>query len=511
MLFLMVLFIILTGCTTNRNAGSTLFYDKYSRAECWNTDDVAKLWARKAFEQAVPPSVDPEAVNIKYVTETLRYFRRALRSVDKDVDTQTATILKLALADAIGAHLRSEILPTVRFAYYAGYVPYRHARKVEDFFDEIKIYLNTQGLGWKPPERIPKWTNLTVAKILIGAVNIFDPCASLVLKRDSRSCLHLPVPKLDNIDEPSALALPFKSGGLVSLFSPNSENILLKYYTTACRCILNSSPKTCRHADFVNFNNQMWHWMKRDVAPHLNDEKLYATYGGILRIAAAVQNYGKGLSRRNLFDSDDDGLTKWHPWKTLSDSYVYINADWTPRFYLGLILVVLVAIGLLQICYNYMLGDTTGCMCKGKSNKTTSLAYANVESNVPAMLRHQSSILYSDKKRAKRTTSKTKTSSLGSIRTQKVFDLNENTEKLMAVIMSDNESNVDSPVSEVESDENTDEESKRSRSPPKLETSMSQLKLKKKQIDKNNMQMYSTSTMTRSNVTYCQQSDSARH
>lgn len=516
MLFLMVVIIFSNvAFVSNKNAGTTLFDCSKAKQNCWSQDDIAKLRARKTFEELVPPQVSPDRINSRYIKQTLRYFRSALRVVHKDVDFKTSAILSEALSDTIGAHLKSEILPTVRFAYYAGYVPYRHARQLHNFYDQIKINLNTQGLGWKRPERIPQWSNLTVAKILIGSGKLLDPCTCLVTKRDSNNCIHLPSPKLDDDHQPSAIALPFKSGGLVSLLSPNSENILLKYYTTASRCILHTSPSICRHADFLNFNNELWHWMKRDVAPHLVDEKLYAAYGGVLRIAAAVQNYGKGLSRRNLFEYQDAGVSKWNPWKTLTQSYVYINADWSPKLYVSLVFLTALAICLLQVCYNYVFGDANACGCTGKSNRSSfskAVAYTKVDSTFPAVLPRQSAVYYSDKKRIKRPPSRSKTSSLGSIQTQKVYDLNENTEKLMAIIMSDNEdSDVGSSPSKVDSEDeceeklNTEVNKDRPKSPPKIETSLAQLTIEKTPpTDKKpSIPMYSTSTLTRSDITYC--------
>ncbi|CAH0722947.1 unnamed protein product, partial [Brenthis ino] len=420
-------------------------------------------------------------------------------------------MLREVLADAIGAHMRSEILPASRFAYYAGYVSYRKVRELHDCFDQLKICLNTQGLGWKKPKSVPEMTNFTVEKIRIGPSDIFDPCARLVTKRDSKSCIHLPTPKLDDHLHPYAIALPYKQNGLMNLMSPLSENIILKYYTTASKCILSNSPGTCRHTDFVNFNNDLWHWMKRDVAPRLIDEKLYAAYGGVLRVAAAVQSYGKGLHRRNLFDYEDAGVSKWHPWKALRESYVYINTDWTPHLYVAVVILISLAICLLQICYSYILDDENGCHCKGSKRSSVSkdVAYAKVDSNIPAMLpSHQNAVYYTDKKRAQRSISKAKTPSVRSIKTQKVYDLHENTEKLMAVIMSDSENSSDdslpSKTSQIKSENVIDVgHPERPKSPPKIETPIMQMKVKRHLVKtKPQLQMYSTSTATNSEQTY---------
>lgn len=509
MLCLLFLLIILKApCGTCANVGTTLFYNKRARTDCWSQNDLAKLKARKMFQQILPPEVTPDKINTRYIKDILRYYRGALRAAETYSDYHTAGLLKEALADAIGGHLRKELLPTVRFAYYAGYVPYRQARELHEFLDYLKTFLNTKGIGWREPRKIPQWSNLTVVKVLIGSGRLFDPCACLVIKRDANQCIHLPPPKLDDVHEPSAVALPFKIGGLVSLSSPHSENILLKYYTTASRCILRSSPENCRHSDFVNFNNELWHWMKRDVAPHLVDEKLYGAYGGVLRIAAAVQSYGKGLSRRNLFEYQSAEVSKWHPWQALSQSYIYVNADWTPKLYVGLVLLAAIAICLLQICYNYMLGDAKGCYCKGrsKSSWTKEVAYASVDTNIPAMLPSQRSPK-GDKNGPKASSKSTKTS-VASVRTQRVYDLNENAEKLMEIIMSGNEdTETDSPYltkqEESEADNVINLGQKRAKSPPQLQTPIAQLRIETQPQMKERPVMYCTSTATHSETTFC--------
>ncbi|XP_013190180.2 uncharacterized protein LOC106134600 [Amyelois transitella] len=509
---LVVIILIFMTCVRSSNVGSAIFYRRRGRSECWDLDDFAKLRARQLFENIMPIVPTTDKVDKKYVKETVRYFRQALHEVDKDLDRHTGDILREALADAIGGHFRSRLLPTIRFAYYAGFIPCRTARYAHDFFQDLKTELNTLGVGWAEPE-VPAHTNLSVVKIYIGTGKFLDPCSSLISKRDANSCIHVPPPKVDDSDKPAAIALPFKKGGFTSLSSPSAANILLKYYTTTSRCILASSPKECRHADFVNFNNEMWHWMKRDVAPHLVDEKLYCAYGGVFRIAAAVQNYGKGLSRRNLFESEDD-RTKWRLWRRLTEPYLNLDVDWSPSLYVLSVFIVAIAICCLQTMYFFVFSKG-GCKCKKRLSsqwEPKDLTYARVETNIPAMIsEHQSAIYNSDKKRVMKDSTKTRSTSLGSMKTQRVYDLNDNTEKMMAVIMSGNEESDDGSQSSAVSTESKHESdgsptsvvtkrstqsTARSKSPPKLETPIAQLKLYSPQrTDKRPCRpMYTTST-----------------
>ncbi|XP_047506982.1 uncharacterized protein LOC125050938 [Pieris napi] len=502
-----IIFFMFLKVTECAHVGSSLFHNqltKISKFDCWNERDLAKLRARKVFEDMIPPNVVPAKITQKYTKNILRYFRRAFHLVNKAADTQTSFILKEALADSIGAHMRSEILPAARFAYYAGFLPYRRVRDLHNYYDNIKLFLNTQGLGWRKPNKVPVWSNLTVETIQIGSGQIFDPCVLLVSKRDTNSCIHVPPPKMDDHCEPTAVALPVKTNSLLSLTSPKSENAVLKYYTAASRCLLKRSPKGCRHADFVSYNNEIWHWVKRDVAPHLMDEKLYAAYGGILRVAAAAQSYGKGISRRNLFTFQEAGVSKWQPWKALKNSYVYINADWTPYCCVVGILLIGLAVCVIQILYSYLFGDDDGCHCRGRPKSSTDskdVEYAKVDSNIPAMLPPQKNIFYSmDRAKHASVSSKVKTSSLSSARTQRVYDLNENKEKMMDIIMSES-----SDTSVESADKNDDSDNVidvgcvgRSKSPPKIETSLDEVKICKGSARRPE---YSTSA-TRSGITY---------
>ncbi|XP_013163451.1 PREDICTED: uncharacterized protein LOC106114696 [Papilio xuthus] len=508
MIYMLLLFIFTqVACAPMSHVGSAIFYNKLNKNECWSEDDLATLRARRIFELAMPPSVNPEKMNGRYLKEMQKYFRQALRNVGKETNSHCAILLKAALADTIGAHLTKEILPTARFSYYAGYVPYRDVRELHKFLEQIKLLLNTQGLGWARPDRIPQWSNLTVVKVFVRHGKLLNPCSGLVMKRDVNSCIHIPVPKLDDKDEPSAIALPFKSGGMVSLSSPRSENILLKYYTTATRCILHHSPITCRHVDFLNFNNDMWHWMQNDVAPHLADEKLYSAFGGVLRIAAAVQSYGKGLSRRNLYENEERVVSRWHPWKGLSETYVYMDPDWTPKLYVILVVLAAAVICLSQICYTFLLGKSNGCHCTDRQQKYQNImAFTKDELVNPAILPSQhSSLFYSQHARLRRLPAKTKISSRNSIRTEKVYDLHDNTET-MAVIMSDNEDTSEEDSLPVINQEGSGENvgAIRSKSPPKIETSISEVKIVKRTRPKRG-QMYSTSTNSHSELTYCRE------
>lgn len=522
MLFLMFLLTFSNAIyAESSSAGTVLFKERKYYPECWTADQVAKLRARKIIEGIIPPQVALDKINRKYVRTTLRYFRSALQQANKSGDPYNAGILREAIADTIGSHLRRDFLPNVKFAYYAGYIPYTDVQKFHDLYEDIKSILNTKGIGWKAPVRIPQQSNLTVGKILIGLGKLYDPCSCLVVRQYPNQCLRLPIPKLDDDQNPSAMVLPFKNGGVVSLYSSNSENILLEYYTTASRCILNSSPERCRHSDFVNFNNELWHWMKKSVAPHLMDEKLYPGLGGVLRVAAAVQNYGKGLSRRNLlYDFEEERPNRWQLWRKLAQTGVYVNADWTPQLYIG----VVVAIGCLMCCmqlfYDRICRRRRICCCVGRwassSGTRKDVAYTSVDTNFPAMLpthfiRPSSNTTAAKANRGVSSVPKSKTASTGTIQTQRVYDLNENTEKLMTVLISDNEctdldvstsmSSGEDPLQRTVIDTRSvkvkSPNSQKSKSPSQMDAVVAQLKIDKPMcMESSRVNVYLTDTAT---------------
>ncbi|XP_026323710.1 uncharacterized protein LOC113232995 [Hyposmocoma kahamanoa] len=520
MLFLMFLLTFSNALyAESGSAGTVLFKERKYYPECWTADQAAKLRARMILENIIPPQVTLDKINRKYVRTTLRYFRSALLQVNKSRDPLIAGILQETMADTIGSHLRKDFLPNVKFAYYAGYVPYDDVQKLNDLYEDMKTILNTKGIGWKIPVITPQQSNLTVRKILIGLGKLRNPCSCLAIRQYPNQCLRLPIPKLDDDHNPSAMVLPFRNGGVVSLHSPKSENILLEYYTTAARCILHSSPARCRHSDFVNFNNELWHWMKKSVAPHLMDEKLYPGLGGVLRVAAAVQTYGKGLSRRNiLYDYEEEHPNNWHLWRTLTQTGVYVNTDWTPRLYIGIVIFIGCLMCCVQLLIDRMCRTRRVCCCIGRrlssSGTRKDVTYTDADTNVPTML--STHYIYPSSKSTSTKTNrpappiqKSKSASTGTIKTQRVYDMNENTEKLMPVLISDNEST----DIEISSSQSSGEDplqktvidmrsvkspnSQKSKSPPQIDALVAQLKIDKPSFtESSRVNVYLTDTAT---------------
>ncbi|KAI5642417.1 hypothetical protein NE865_05444 [Phthorimaea operculella] len=461
----------------------------------------------------MPPSPPPEKINTKYIRDCINYFNRAMRRVKHKRD---AHVLKEALADTIGAHMRNEILPNARFAYYAGYVKFDSVNELHEIYQRIKKSLNTQGLGWKKPDKIPLTPNFTVAKILIDLDKSSEPCSDLIIKRYDNQCIHIPLPKVDDDRQPAALALPYKSGGFYSMSSPNSQNVLLKYYKKAARCILQSSPARCRREDFVTFNNDLWHWLKQYVAPHLMDEELYSVYGGVLRVAAAVQNHGKGLSRRHLF-THWTGAAEKKPARIREayDTKLFSDQVYTPPLFVLVILGAALAVCCLHILYAYVFGPTGACNCPSKGNRGSEskkdVAYTTVDSNFPAMLPPPKISKYTDEKVPQHAFSFHESKSTCAGTDKK--DVKDNVVSAMSVLVTDKE------LSETES--SSDEKitalnrtvvgsihtlTTNDRRPRNSEVAPSPIKIErttaKSQKTSKNIPKYSTTNVSKSDVTY---------
>lgn len=504
-LVLIIIYIVMIQGGSSSNVGTTLLNYRSASAQCWSQVDYNKLRARMMFEELSPPAPLPHVVDDKYIKNLLNYFKEAVNFAKRQEKGHSFPIFSDAIMDMIGGHMRFEILPATRFAFYAGYIPFKTVESVEKFYSNVKSTLNTEGVGWKPPMKFPPLINMTVSKIIVAPNPFFNTCSCLITKRDNRQCIHLPNPKVDDMKNPYAIALPFKTGGLYSMTSPLSESILLKYYTLASKCIIRSSPTHCRHADFYAFNNNMWHWMKREVAPHLGDEKSYIAFAGVLRIAAAVQSYGKGLRRRNLFDTNmGSSEIKWRPW-TFKDKYECTGCNWTPILYVGVVVAAAVAICLLQIFQNYIFKKSSDmCNCKRymPKDKCDTVAYSEtagymaVEAGFPAVLPpHPLSAVYIGRRRG-RVAARAKTMSVASLKPR-----NQNIEKKMTVILSDEGECTEgrtlmSTIEPMVSESRT--LTRASTSPPLLETTMSQLRPLKSQIPR----FLTSASASRSEMTY---------
>lgn len=94
-----------------------------------------------------------DSQNDQYIAHLMDYFHICLESVRKLSVGKTKHLMLKALVDALGGYLRVYVLPITRHSYYGGNIKYRNAKMLFELFDELKVFLRTNGAGWSKPSR----------------------------------------------------------------------------------------------------------------------------------------------------------------------------------------------------------------------------------------------------------------------------------------------------------------------------------------------------------------------
>lgn len=97
------------------------------------------------------------------------------------------------------------------------------------------------------------------------------------------------MPFFDSKVNPSSIAVPFKAYSLRNIESKSAAYIVVKYYETVIKCL---TIRNANQTDFIRFNNNVYSWLHGEVLYHLNDEKFYSAFGGVLRIDSALRKMG---------------------------------------------------------------------------------------------------------------------------------------------------------------------------------------------------------------------------
>ncbi|XP_076624632.1 uncharacterized protein LOC143343539, partial [Colletes latitarsis] len=318
------------GFKHEQNIGTVLFEKSDSVKHCWTTEEFIMLNSRRMFQDLLPKVKVLNYENDRYIAMLMDYFHICLESVRKLSIGKTKHLMLKALADTMGGYLQVYILPLTRHSYYAGNIKYRNARKLFELYDELKLFLRSNGAGWSKPSRgigrakIPPIV-ITPPRTSVACEGIITYPASDYNKRElqrfkfkqkrraskhksSRNVKHdepskneelitIPLPFLDDDVEPNSIALPFKRGSLQSLYVEQSAFVLVKYYVASVKCIVSKSKtKTV----LKTFNQELFNWLQQSVRRHLDDEKWYPAFGGVLRVISTLEESGAGT-----------GLTAW--------------------------------------------------------------------------------------------------------------------------------------------------------------------------------------------------------
>lgn len=113
---------------------------------------------------------DPQ--NDRYIAQLVDYFHICLESVRKLSVGKTKHLMLKALTDILGGYLRVYILPLTRHSYYAGNIEYHNAKMLFELFDELKLFLRTNGIGWSKPSQ-------DVRDVRISPIAITSPKTSV--------------------------------------------------------------------------------------------------------------------------------------------------------------------------------------------------------------------------------------------------------------------------------------------------------------------------------------------
>ncbi|XP_039314990.1 uncharacterized protein LOC120359817 [Solenopsis invicta] len=106
------------------------------------------------------------------------YFHICLESVRRLSVGKTKHLMLKALADTLGGYLRVYILPITRHSFYAGNIKYRNAKMLFELFDELKIFLRTNGAGWSKPSQ--DFANIRISPIVITPPKTSVACNGLI-------------------------------------------------------------------------------------------------------------------------------------------------------------------------------------------------------------------------------------------------------------------------------------------------------------------------------------------
>ncbi|XP_072759611.1 uncharacterized protein, partial [Anoplolepis gracilipes] len=300
------------------NVGTVLFEkDDYGK-QCWTSEEFAILNSRRMFQDILPQVKVIDSQNDQYIAHLMDYFHICLENVQRLSMGKTKHLMLKALADTLGGYLRVYVLPITRRSYYAGNIKYHNAKMLFELFDELKIFLRTNGAGWlKPSQDIenirippivitPPKTSIACNGLIMYSAS-FDNDQSFTFRKKKRSMVKrghsrraldgynnevatseaiIPLPFLDNEVDPNSIALPFKIDSLQSLYSEKSAFVLVKYYIASVKCILSrSSTRT----QLQRFNKDFYVWLRQSVRRHLDDEKWYPAFGGVLRVMATLR------------------------------------------------------------------------------------------------------------------------------------------------------------------------------------------------------------------------------
>ncbi|XP_033163429.1 uncharacterized protein LOC117143072 isoform X1 [Drosophila mauritiana] len=270
------------------------------RKNCFSTEDIAMISARKDFELLVPKSFPQCLLTDSLVYMLLRYFNTVNQIVKRMSDDDTRLIMQRGFYDALGGYLRYYLVPMAQLSYYAGRIKLNTVERLVNIYQQCKTTLNTNGNGWRAPDK-DVLSQFKVRKI--EPVKLPKSCHS---QEDASSCAQLDqtcisqepdqgsmivsLPRLETLDENGYMGniyLPFRKRRIYNLRSPRSEFIVVKFFQTLTNC------HRFQGISQANYNRQLLAWIKENLEMHYSDDVFYPGLGGILQIQERLSREAK--------------------------------------------------------------------------------------------------------------------------------------------------------------------------------------------------------------------------
>ncbi|CAK9801060.1 hypothetical protein ANTQUA_LOCUS2685 [Anthophora quadrimaculata] len=305
-----------------QNIGTVLF-EKYDAVKhCWTTEEFIILNSRRMFQDLLPKVKVLNCENDRYIALLMDYFHICLESVRKLSIGKTKHLMLKALADTMGGYLQVYILPITRHSYYAGNIKYRNAKKLFELYEQLKLFLRSNGDGWLSPSKEIRHAKIPTivitpprSSVACDGIITYPASSSDYGKREiehftfkkkkrlspkhkaknesatNEEPIIIPLPFLDDDVQPNSIALPFKRDNLQPLCSERSAFALVKYYIASVKCI---TSKTKAKKELDAFNQQFYDWLEQSVQRHLDDMKWYPAFGGVLRVITSLEEAGAG-------------------------------------------------------------------------------------------------------------------------------------------------------------------------------------------------------------------------
>ncbi|KAF2882871.1 hypothetical protein ILUMI_23383 [Ignelater luminosus] len=353
------------------NVGTVLFTESDNSKDCWSTENIALLTSRMMLEDILPSREILLIKDGRFITDIIDYFRLVLEVVRKVTYGKVKHIMLIALTDTLGGYLNHFVMPIAKRAFYAGYIDFDNMERLYQLFDEIKCFLRTNGHGWAKPVKEFSIQMSAQPLPMLSPAPKTDPCKGLIVYEKSlegvsgKACpIGIPMPFFDSKTHPASIAVPFKTYSLRNMESKSASYVLVKFYMAATKCL---AKRNANKKSMTEFNSNFYSWIHSQVYPHLNDDKFFSAFGGILRVEETLARMGA-----TQISNKEIGNYNIMPEAQLKEYAKECPEEATKRKKSNLILMALLAtifiwfiLGSMFICYRIKAAKsrTPDCYC----------------------------------------------------------------------------------------------------------------------------------------------------